>query len=81
MAEIEFDKAQRELLLNKLRKYCSDELDVELGQFDADFLLDFIGKEIGAFYYNQGLYDANALFGSKMELLSEAIYELEKPTT
>jgi uncharacterized protein (DUF2164 family) len=51
---------------------------VELGQFDADFLLDFISKEIGASYYNQGLYDAQALLVDRMDSLSDAIYQLEQ---
>ena len=31
-----------------LQKYMSKELNVEVGQLDADFLLDFISKEMGA---------------------------------
>ena len=54
------------------------ELDIELGQFDAEFLLDFVSKEMGATFYNQGIYDAQALLQSKIETLSDAFYELEK---
>jgi uncharacterized protein (DUF2164 family) len=31
-----------------LQKYMSKELNVEVGQLDADFLLDFISKEMRA---------------------------------
>jgi uncharacterized protein (DUF2164 family) len=31
-----------------LQKYMSKKLNVEVGQFDADFLLDFISKEMRA---------------------------------
>ncbi len=56
----------------------SSELDLELGQFDADFLIDFISKEMGSLYYNQGLYDAQAVLVDRMDSLTDAIYQLEK---
>ena len=78
MSKIEFLPHQKEQLIQKLQKYMSTELDVELGQFDADFLLDFISKEMGSSYYNQGLYDAQAVLVDKMDSLTDAIYQLEK---
>ncbi|WP_370302015.1 DUF2164 domain-containing protein [Pseudoalteromonas tunicata] len=55
-----------------------NELDIELAQFDADFLLDFISAQLGAHYYNQGLHDAKALIESRLEHITEALYEIEK---
>jgi uncharacterized protein (DUF2164 family) len=78
MSKIEFPAGQKEQLIQKLQKYMSHELDVELGQFDADFLLDFISKEMGGNYYNQGLYDAQAVLAERMDSLTEVIYQLEK---
>ena len=80
MSTIEFSKAQKDALVLKLQRYFEGELDQELGQFDADFLLDFIAKEMGASYYNQGLYDAQAILNDKVADISDAIYEIEKPT-
>ena len=53
MSKVEFSAQQKKQLIQKLQKYMSK--DVEIGQFDADFLLDFISKEMGDIYYNQGL--------------------------
>lgn len=78
MSKIEFPAAQKEQLIQKLQKYMSHELELELGQFDADFLLDFISKEMGSHYYNQGLYDAQAVLADRMDSLTEVIYQLEK---
>lgn len=78
MSDIEFSPQQKVMLVGKLQKYMSKELDVELGQFDADFMLDFISKEMGSVYYNQGLYDAQAILTDKMDSLTDAIYQLEK---
>lgn len=78
MSKIEFDKAMKEQLVEKLQRYFSDELEMELGQFDADFLLDFIADQMGKVFYNQGLYDAQAVLSSKMDSIQEAILDLEK---
>jgi uncharacterized protein (DUF2164 family) len=78
MSKIEFSAQQKEQLIQKLQTYMSSEIDVELGQFDADFLLDFISKEMGNIYYNQGLYDAQTVLAERMDSLSDAIYQLEQ---
>lgn len=80
MSKIEFEQGDKQILLDKLQRYFTTELDYELGQFDGEFLLEFISKEMGAFYYNQGLYDAQAVFESKVEALSEVVMELEMNT-
>ena len=56
------------------------ELKIELGGFDAEFLLDFLSKELGAYYYNQGLRDAQAVFLKRVGELTDQVSELEKPT-
>jgi uncharacterized protein (DUF2164 family) len=80
MTDINFNADEKKLLVAKLQQYFAAELDQTLGQFDAEFLLDFFADNIGAYYYNRGLYDAQALFTSRVEDIGEAIYELEKPT-
>lgn len=78
MSNIAFPAQQKEHLVQKLQKYMSVELEIELGQFDADFLLDFISKQMGSHYYNQGLYDAQTVLADRMDLLTDAIYQLEQ---
>ncbi len=80
MSEIEFSNEEKDILARKLQQYCGAELDQELGRFDAQFLLEFIGKEIGPSFYNRGLYDARAISRKRMESITEAIYDIEKPT-
>nr|WP_255626118.1 DUF2164 domain-containing protein [Xanthomonas sp. NCPPB 1067] len=53
----------------------------QIGRFDAEFLLDFFTEEVGAYFYNRGIYDAQAAVASKLDDLGEAIYQLERPTT
>jgi uncharacterized protein (DUF2164 family) len=80
MSKIEFSKEERELLVRKVRLYFKEELDQEIGQFDAEFLLDFFVDDIGPYFYNRGIYDAQAILEKRLESIEGAIYELEKPT-
>jgi len=79
MSKIEFPKQTRDAILLKLTQYLKKELDLEVDGFGAVFLLDFISAELGPYYYNQGLYDAQAIVQKKMEIITEAVYEIEKP--
>ncbi|MEG2042892.1 MAG: DUF2164 family protein, partial [Hafnia sp.] len=45
MSEITFSRDQTAHMVDKLQKYLQRELDVEIGDFDAEFLLDFFAKE------------------------------------
>ncbi|MFV8781586.1 DUF2164 domain-containing protein [Microbulbifer sp. SA54] len=79
MKEIEFSKAQKELMVSKLKAYFNDELNQDIGGFEAEFFIDFIAKELGPYFYNRGLFDAQQVFHEKMEELGYIIQELEKP--
>jgi uncharacterized protein (DUF2164 family) len=77
---IEFSKEEKAIIVRKLQIYFNEELKQELGRFDAEFLLDFMGEEIGAYFYNRGLQDAQTILASKLDDLNDAIYQLERPT-
>ncbi|MEA3433081.1 MAG: DUF2164 domain-containing protein [Campylobacterota bacterium] len=78
--EIQFTQEEKDVLVHKLKRYLDQELDYDIGQFDAEFLLEFFNKEIGVYHYNRGLKDAQDVFKSKVESVTDAIYELEIPT-
>jgi uncharacterized protein (DUF2164 family) len=80
MPHITFTPPEKERLVHKLKHYFVEELGQEIGQFDAEFLLDFFGQELGAYYYNRGLNDARDIFKNRAESIHDAIYELEEPT-
>ena len=80
MSEIKFTPQERDTICRKIQLYFQEELEQEIGQFDAGFLLDFFADEIGAWFYNRGLYDAQAILETRLESVAEAIYEIEKPT-
>jgi uncharacterized protein (DUF2164 family) len=80
MAKIEFPDDQKDIIVSKIQRYFNQELEQNIGQFDARFLLDFFSKEMGSFYYNKGLYDAQTIIASKVDTITDAIYELEQST-
>jgi uncharacterized protein (DUF2164 family) len=80
LSAIEFSKEEKDIIVNKIQLYFREELDQDIGRFDAQFLLDFFAEEVGAYFYNRGLYDAQAILESRLETISESIYELEKIT-
>lgn len=80
MPEIRFAPEEKSVLVARIQQYFREELDQSLGQFDAEFLLAFFSEEVGAYYYNQGLLDAQAISEKQLESVAEAIDELQKPT-
>jgi uncharacterized protein (DUF2164 family) len=83
MSTIKFSSTETEQLVTKIQSYFAKELDQDLGQFDAEFLLDFFSKEVGAHFYNRGLFDAQTVISAKLEnvseMVQEGISEIEKP--
>ena len=73
------EKDDRAQLVRKLRGYLKDELDVEIGGLDAELLLDVLAERIGPRFYNQGLRDAATALAKRMDVLTEALEELERP--
>ena len=79
MSEITFPAADKSRLTSVLREYLREHFDLDPGQFDTEFLLDFISREFGALYYNQGLRDAQAQLSRRIDDVLDAIDELEQP--
>jgi uncharacterized protein (DUF2164 family) len=75
---VEFSKEEKALITQKLQRYVATELGFEMGSFDAEFLLDFVSKELGCYFYNRGLYDAQTVVNARFEEMAEAIVVLEK---
>ena len=80
MSDIEFTEEEKQILVSKIQSYFHAELSEEIGQFDAEFLLDFFNKEIGAYHYNRGLQDARTLMEENAQQIQQTFYEMEKVT-
>jgi len=80
MSDVKFNAEEKKVLVHKIQNYFHNELSKEIGQFDAEFLLDFFNKELGAYHYNKGLQDARTLIEENAQKLSQTFYEMEKIT-
>ena len=77
MSEIKLSKQQQVSAVTKLQEYFEQELDRELGQFEAEFLLEFIMQELGSSIYNQALYDAQSILSTKIEDVFAEIEQID----
>jgi len=76
---IKFTTQQKEELVPKIKEYLLNELDTEIGSFEAEFLLEFFNKEIGGAIYNKALQDSSDEYRIRLETIHEdIIYDLEK---
>ena len=80
MTQITLTKQQTDQIVSKVKAYFTEELNQEIGGFEAEFLIDFFAKEIGPHFYNNGLSDAQKLFTQQLEEANYLVEELEKPT-
>ncbi|TON33029.1 hypothetical protein CGH58_25230 [Vibrio parahaemolyticus] len=75
---MKLERAQKETLASAIQDYMQDELSIEIGQFDSEFLIDFITDKLGAVYYNKGVEDAKAVIERRMLEMSDELYEIEQ---
>ena len=80
MSDIRFSTQEKALIVAKLQAYFSEELRQPIGRFDAEFLIDFISEQIGGYYYNRGVYDAQTLVAAKLEDIGDQLLQLERRT-
>ena len=78
MKPIQFSREETADITARLRAYFSDELEIDLSALPAEMLLDFLGREIGPFFYNRAVYDAQAVVAKKAEDINEALAGLER---
>jgi len=76
--KLKFEKDQRAAIVGKIQRYFVEELDSEIGAIPAELLLNFFTENIGPFYYNQGLSDAQAVFAKSLDDVNDQIYGLEQ---
>ena len=74
---ITLDKESTNRALSSLRRYCAEELDLELRELPAQLFLEFILKEIGPSIYNGAMSDAQSFLRDRVADLEDACHEPE----
>lgn len=78
MIPYKFPREIRQQMVERLQAYFAEEREAEMSTMAAEFLLDFILKEIGPHVYNQGIADARRLVEEKLLSIEEDFYALER---
>lgn len=74
LSEIKLGPEAEKEMLRATKEFFLNERDEELSDFQAAVLLDFMVRQIGPYFYNQAVAEAQALMTKKVEEL----YGLEK---
>lgn len=75
---LQLDKEEEEVLLDELRAYMSDELDIDMGNLPAKFLLDFMVDLIGPKIYDQAISDVEPWLYDRFTGILEDMSVLKK---
>jgi uncharacterized protein (DUF2164 family) len=62
-----------------LQRYMTKEFEIELSEFQARELLDFLVRHLGPSVYNQAIQDARGFVQEKLTDLEGEFYEPEEP--
>ncbi len=76
---IKLSDAARERLVASIGKFFVDEFDRELSDFQAQRVIDFFLRHLGAPVYNRAIQDARTFLQSKLDDLDGEFYEPEEP--
>ena len=77
---INISRKNKDKIAQDIQEWFRENLDQEIGNLDAEFLLDYFTENFGGFYYNQALSDVHSLIAEKTEPLADRIYDLMKET-
>lgn len=75
---IKIDKEKRHKLIADLKSWFLDNREEEIGDLQAELLIDFLIDKIGAEVYNQALNDAMIWLKAKLSDVEIDFYSLEK---
>lgn len=78
MPKLDFSNEDQATIVAKVQDYFLSEFELDVGRFEAEEMLQFFAKEIGAHFYNRGLYDAQGVITSQIDAINDAIYQLEQ---
>jgi uncharacterized protein (DUF2164 family) len=74
-----FSRETKDDLIQQIQAYFTSEMSQDLGNFEAEFLLDFFSENMGPHYYNQAIRDVQKHLSGYVDTLNERIDELERP--
>lgn len=80
MKPIKFSREETKAIVGEIQDYFREELDQDIGAIPAEMLMMFFADKMAAYFYNRGVYDAQALIRDRIDSLTDDIFALEQPT-
>jgi uncharacterized protein (DUF2164 family) len=76
---VELSGDRRDGIVRSVRQFFEEQLDLALSDFQAERVVNFFVKELGAPVYNQAIRDAHGFLQEKLQDLEGEFYEPEEP--
>ena len=76
--KIKLSDDARERITIATQRFFAEDLDKELSDFQAERVIDFFVRHLGARVYNQAIQDARAFLQGKLDDLDGEFYEPEE---
>ncbi|WP_059170571.1 DUF2164 domain-containing protein [Bacillus sp. FJAT-27445] len=76
---ISFTKQQKDQLISDIQEFFLKERGEELGNLEAENVLEFFKTELGPYFFNEGIKQSRKAAEEKMAQLEEELYSLERP--
>lgn len=70
-----FSKEQKAGIVSSIQRFFAENLDSDLSELQAGFLLEYVMREIAPYAYNQGVEDAQKHFTKASEDLSGICFQ------
>lgn len=74
---VELDKDAKARAVKAIQKHFEERRDEEIGNLEAQFLLDLLLEQVGPAIYNRAIRDAQALMQDKLVDLDGELFEPE----
>ncbi|MBW2268580.1 MAG: DUF2164 domain-containing protein [Deltaproteobacteria bacterium] len=78
---IRLSDERRDQIIRSLQAFFSSDLEREVSNFQAQLVLDFFIRELGAPVYNQAIQDARGFIHGKLDDLEGEFYEPDETTS
>ncbi|PDY49541.1 hypothetical protein CN558_12525 [Bacillus wiedmannii] len=73
------NRENQEMIKARLEDFFYKKFELDLSSLEAEYILEFMMKELGPHIYNQAVEDACKTLRLQMDVLEEEIYVLQVP--
>ncbi|MDC0325493.1 DUF2164 domain-containing protein [bacterium] len=73
--KLPLSKEKKTEVIQSIVQFATEELEVDISEMQAGFLLEYFAKEIAPFAYNEGIEDAKRFLLEKAEDLGATCFE------